>query len=423
MSSTPIIRSDDLRTENRYRILGTLRREGTLSRAALGERTSLSQAAISTLIGQLAAEGALESGAGPSEAAANGRRGRPQTLVALAPCASAALTVSLSIDRLRLALVDYAGTETLVRDRRLDTRALDARALLRRVVDGVARLARLAPGGRVAHIGVAFQGMTENASGDLLWSPVLRVREVPLGRVLARRFGVPTSVNNDCALIARALRQRHADALGDDFATVLFGHGVGLGLTLGGRSFAGIRSSALEIGHLPFERGGARCRCGRLGCIEAYAADYGIVRTADAGAPHSAPPGRVDRRAVDVLVGAARDGDARARKALALAGTAVGEGLSTLFTLLDPMPVALVGRSDEALAMMSDALCGALDAAGHGAEAPPALIGFEDDEPLLHAGLALDTLDAVDRLVATRASAGATGPVGDAAPRRRPARA
>ena len=417
MTAPPIIRSGDLRSENRYRILSTLRRDGPLPRAALGERTSLSQAAISTLIAQLAGEGALDGGSGarrPENAAATpvaspagapSRRGRPQTVVALVPGTTTALTLSLSIDRLRLALVDYAGNETRVRERALDTRALDARALLRSVGDSVARLVAHAPGGAVAHIGVAFQGTTANASGDLLWSPIIGAADVPLGTALARRFGVPANVNNDCSLIARALRQTHARELGESFATLLFTHGVGLGVTLGGRSFAGIRSSALELGHLPFERGGARCRCGRRGCIEAYAADYGIVRLAGDGPLDAAPPGRVERAALDALVASARAGERAAVQALAIAGAAIGDGLTMLFTLLDPMPVALVGRSDAAFAMMIDALHGALEAGGQCGREPPTLLGFADDEPLLHRGLALDTLDAVDRRIASGALA------------------
>ena len=431
MSDTPIIRSGDLRAENRYRLLETLRRHGPLSRAALGERTGLSQAAMSTLITALGTEGTLETTIvrAAGDGAAASRRGRPQTVVALAPSAASVLTVTLTIDRLRGAVVDYAGTEILSDERTLDTRALDAAALLEAIGTAAEKLLAAAPGGRVAHLGIAFQGITGNASGELLWSPIIGARDVPLGAALERRFGAPASVSNDCAMIARALRQWHGEALGPSFATVLFSHGVGLALTLGGRSFAGIRSSALEIGHLRFERDGALCRCGRRGCIEAYAADYGIARLAGGGPLDTPPPGRVAPDVLARLIEAARDGERAAVQAFAIAGAAVGEGLADLFTLLDPMPVALVGRSDEAFALMSDGLRGALSTpqyersgVGVSPRAPPRapLHAFPEDDPLLHGGLALDTLDALDRRVAT-----ASPPSGDKprSRRHRPARA
>ena len=408
MSGTPIIRSGDLRAENRYRLLETLRRHGPLSRPALGERTRLSAAALSTLIAPLVAEGALEI------SSARGRRGRPQTSVALAPAAASVITVSLSIDRLRTAVVDYGGSALIVDERALDTRALDETALLDCVGQAVSALAALAPGERVERLGVAFQGVTENGSGALLWSPIIGARAVPLRAALEERFGIPASVGNDCALIARALHQRHLDTLGPDFATVLFTHGVGLALTRGGRPVSGIRSSALEMGHLRFERDGALCRCGRRGCIEAYAADYGIERMARGGPPHDSPLGRLDPDALDRLIEAAHAGEARAVRAFAVAGAAVGEGLAGLFTLFDAMPVALVGRSDKAFALMAEGLRGALEEAGRGNGAPPlALHRFDEDESLLGGGLSLDTLDALDRHIATR-GAGSVGTSGGA---------
>lgn len=405
MSGLPIIRSDDLRVENRYRLLETLRRDGPLSRSTLGERTCLSAAAISTLIAPLVAKGVLET------TSARGRRGRPQTTVALAPRAASVITAALSIDRLRTAVVDYAGDTLLVEEHVLDTRSLSGPALIRTVGDAVASLAPHAPDTRFERLGIAFQGIIDNASGALLWSPIIGTRTVPLRAMLEARFAVPASVGNDCALIARALHRHHPDTLGDDFATVLFTHGVGLSLTLDARPVAGIRSSALEMGHLRFERDGALCRCGRRGCIEAYAADYGIERIACGYPLHETPSGRVDPDSLDRLIAAARQGEQAAVEAFAIAGAAVGEGLAALFTLFDQMPVALVGRSDDAFALMADGLHGALADAGF-ADPPfgasPELHGFDEEESLLDAGLALETLDALDRRIAAGAGAAAS---------------
>ena len=51
---------------------------------------------------------------------------------------------------------------------------------------------------------------------------------------------------------------------------VFWGTGVGGGLILDGREWHG-RGAAGEIGHMVVELNGARCPCGRLGCMEAYA--------------------------------------------------------------------------------------------------------------------------------------------------------
>ena len=51
---------------------------------------------------------------------------------------------------------------------------------------------------------------------------------------------------------------------------VFWGTGVGGGVILDGDAWRG-RGGAGEIGHMVVEVGGARCTCGRHGCMEAYA--------------------------------------------------------------------------------------------------------------------------------------------------------
>jgi predicted NBD/HSP70 family sugar kinase len=207
---------------------------------------------------------------------------------------------------------------------------------------------------QLLHIAVAFQGVTEHATGTLLWSPILQIRDVPLGALLEKQFSVPISVENDCQLMSQALSVKNPDQLGQSFATVLFSHGIGLGLFLDGQPFSGIRSSALELGHMQFERNGALCRCGKRGCIEAYAADYGIARLAIGQSIEDAPVGRVSEEALQQLVNRALEGDQASAQAFAIAGAAVAEGLVNLFTLLDSMPVALIGHNAEAFGFMRE---------------------------------------------------------------------
>ena len=51
---------------------------------------------------------------------------------------------------------------------------------------------------------------------------------------------------------------------------VWWGTGVGGGIVLGGKTWEG-RGAAAELGHVVVKVGGARCTCGRRGCLEAYA--------------------------------------------------------------------------------------------------------------------------------------------------------
>jgi len=402
MQKTSIIRSDDLRNENRRRLLNTLRLEGPSTPSKLSSITGLSAASISTLSSQMIDQGILASERYQIDRT-KPLRGRPRSLLSLCPDAGHVLTLTLTIDLIRVQLVDYAGTILDSHQEIVDTRRLDVEQLLATICQGIDLLCRQHPDIQLLHIGVGFQGQTEHVSGKLLWSPIIQQRKVPLGKTLQARYKVSVSVHNDCRLIAQALSRRHTDVLGQTFATVLYGHGVGLGLYLNGQPFAGTRSSAMEIGHLRFVKNGALCRCGRRGCIEAYAADYGIERQARGLSTETPPAGRVAPASMKALRAAAVAGDCATRQAFETAGTAIGEGLCHVFTLLDPIPVAMVGCSDDTYELMRSSICEALDARlNNGPSADSLLHRFGYDDPLLVQGLADNSLSAVDSLLAIR---------------------
>jgi len=57
-------------------------------------------------------------------------------------------------------------------------------------------------------------------------------------------------------------------------------HGVGMGIVVNGQIYRGSMGIGAEFGHMVIRPRGAPCRCGKLGCIEAYVADYRILKAA-----------------------------------------------------------------------------------------------------------------------------------------------
>lgn len=92
----------------------------------------------------------------------------------------------------------------------------------------------------------------------------------PLAKSLEESLGTAVRIGNDVQVATEA--EFHLGA-GHEFQSmigVFWGTGVGGGLLLDGKPWLG-RGAAGEIGHVVVERGGARCPCGRRGCVEAYA--------------------------------------------------------------------------------------------------------------------------------------------------------
>jgi glucokinase len=91
-----------------------------------------------------------------------------------------------------------------------------------------------------------------------------------LGKDLGGRIGAAVKLGNDVQVATDAEFQLGAAREFDSVLGVFWGTGVGGGLVLDGKPWLG-RGSAGEIGHVVVRRNGARCPCGRRGCMEAYA--------------------------------------------------------------------------------------------------------------------------------------------------------
>ncbi len=70
---------------------------------------------------------------------------------------------------------------------------------------------------------------------------------------------------------------------------ITLGTGVGGGIILEGKLWRGVDGTAGEVGHMSLDPAGARCSCGRAGCLEAYASATGIVRMAREAIDHHEP--------------------------------------------------------------------------------------------------------------------------------------
>jgi glucokinase len=92
----------------------------------------------------------------------------------------------------------------------------------------------------------------------------------PLAGTLEEALGTTVRVGNDVQVATDAEFKLGAGRLYESLLGVFWGTGVGGGLILKGTPWLG-RGGAGEIGHVVVEIDGARCTCGRRGCMEAYA--------------------------------------------------------------------------------------------------------------------------------------------------------
>jgi predicted NBD/HSP70 family sugar kinase len=395
------IRHDDLRTRNRAMVIGAVRRSAQPSRTEIAATTGLSHSTISAISSDLIAEGILVQ-VKPGGSAVALKRGRPQVALDLAPGAASILTVELSLNVLSAAVVDYAGGIVVDEQRKLRTLSLSEADLIAECVDMIGRLLLgCGPQGkRPSRIVLAVQGITDTHGRTMLWSPITPHGDIRFSDVLEREFAIPVAVENDCNMMAVALRWRNPDRYRDNFIAILLSHGIGMGMVLKGELFTGTHSSGGEFGHMIHVPGGALCRCGRRGCVEAYAGNYAIWRNARGNAETDAPVANISDADIVELADRARAGDAAARAAFARAGEAIGFGLGSLFALIDPAPVAFVGVGASAFDLMEEAIGAALSETAGGQHSGAISFAVEPDElPLIRSGCAVRALTHIDREV------------------------
>lgn len=392
------IRHDDLRRRNRALVIAAIRRAGMPSRTEIAAQTGLSHSTISAISSDLIAEGMLAETKGGEHTLA--RRGRPQVALALNAKAATVIVAVLSLNDLSAAIIDYSGGVVAEEQRALSTATMprdelvsECTAMLQRLMSSMPPAAR-----KPLRIVLAVQGTTDATAREMLWSPITPHRDIAFADMLERELAIPTTVENDCNMMAIALRWRDPARYRDNFFAILLSHGIGMGLVLKGKLFTGTQSSGGEFGHMIHRPGGALCRCGRRGCVEAYAGDYAIWRNATLKSEDSAPEDGITNTDMQALAARARAGEGPEREAYRKAGTAIGYGIGSLFALIDPAPVAFVGGGAAAFDLLEPAIRAALEQTAGGQHADA--ISFDTIEgelPLIRQGCAMRALVFVDQ--------------------------
>lgn len=224
-------------------------------------------------------------------------------------------------------------------------------AALAGVLTEAARNAGVDPAALVG-VGVGSPGEVDAAAGT-----VANARNLPnwtdavcVSDLLSDALGTPVSVGNDVQVATGAEARLGAGRGADSLLGVFWGTGVGGGLVLGGQPWLG-RKAAGEIGHMVVRMGGARCTCGRRGCLEAYAGRAAMEAKARREARRGAHTdlfkimqhhGKT-RLTSGVWARALKHGDPLAQQLIRRAIDALGAGIASAVNLLDVELVVIGG--------------------------------------------------------------------------------
>ena len=95
--------------------------------------------------------------------------------------------------------------------------------------------------------------------------------DVPFGTMMKERTGIEIQLVNDARAAALGEYVAGAGKGSTTFQMLTIGTGVGGAFIVDGKVVGGCNGAAGEIGHMVIKQHGAKCTCGRRGCLEAYA--------------------------------------------------------------------------------------------------------------------------------------------------------
>ena len=392
-----------IRRQNRQRVLEALRRHGPLSRSAIATATGLSNASLTAIGSDLVAEGVLGDLVEADSAAGKGR-GRPAVKMAHNREAGYVILIEIDVNRCRMSLIDYAGIlvdriETAV-DPTLFLHTLPAEYFIERIGLVLARNQDIAHA--IHGVSISIQGILDGAESGLKWSPIAHMAGHDIVTPIAARYGLTAKLYKRGRLMADGMRWLNPRLDQGTIATIHIGSTIGMGLTFPAGQHQDT-DLGTEFGHMIHIPNGALCRCGARGCVEAYAADYAILRTAYSVPEVTQPAGAVPPADFNQIVLRARQGERNALHAFNVAGQAIGFGLNRLISIIEIDRLILLGPATAAYDLIRPGIEESATASlmGKMRGLPPIELVADSGEPI-YRGLMMKSLTEIDRTFADR---------------------
>ena len=260
-----------------------------------------------------------------------------------------AVGVDVGGTKLAVAVIDREGAAP--RKIKLPVAKESVAASVRQIVEAIYRAveATAISWGQVAGIGVGIPGIYFAESGKA-WAPNLwGWEQIALRDELCLQLPAPVTIDSDRAAYVLGEQWLGAARGLSDVVFLAVGTGIGAGIITGGRLCRGAGNIAGAVGWFALDP----CQkeiYQQMGCLEAEAAGPAVARrvvaylsAGEESVIHDLAGGDTERVTTEIVVDAARRGDALARRVLEEAASYLGMGVANIISILNPQMVVLGG--------------------------------------------------------------------------------
>ena len=254
--------------------------------------------------------------------------------------------VDISLDSTVYAIVDVRGN-ILVKESFPTEEYPEIGAFIAKLSDGIIQMIE-ANGGyeSIRSVGISVPSANYKL-GSIVNSPNFPWKGIiPVSALLRDRLGLAVAVANNSHVVALGEHAFGCARGMRDFIVITLGSGLGSCVFTDGSVKLGSDGYAGEIGHTYIRHEGRLCGCGNKGCLEAYTATKGIVRTAREIMTESADPSemrRVPKLSPRLIAELCDKGDAMAIETFRRTGEALGLGLANYASVMDPEAIIFTG--------------------------------------------------------------------------------
>ena len=127
-------------------------------------------------------------------------------------------------------------------------------------------------------VGVGTPGIANSSTGVIEYSNNLGFENTPMAELIRKHIDKPVYIENDANAAAYGEYVAGAAKGAKNAVCITLGTGVGGGIIIDGKIYAGSNFAGAEIGHTVIGIDGPQCSCGRKGCFEAYSSATALIR-------------------------------------------------------------------------------------------------------------------------------------------------
>jgi glucokinase len=243
------------------------------------------------------------------------------------------LIIGLDIGGTKIQAGLVTQTGRVLRTTKVATEARRGRAVILKNIESAIR-AVWQPG--VRGIGIGIAGEVDWATGTYVRGANFPVsfRNIPLARILRKRFRVPVKMDNDVHCFALGEARFGAGKGRSIVVGITLGTGVGGGVVMDGVLFRGRHNLAGEVGHMIIAQGSPRSRLRKRDGFEDFVSGTALSRMYREHSGKSADALTVERLAIK--------GDRAAKSVISTMRASFAAGIASILHAFDP-DIIIVG--------------------------------------------------------------------------------